>query len=74
MVLRPAPDATLTSLAGNPLYPLRITAKINSADQYTFGVTSTVLGGVLRGWAVRGVPISRVYERIDEMVDLIFAG
>jgi AcrR family transcriptional regulator len=36
-------------------------------------VTSTVLGGVLRGWALRGVPISRVYERIDEMVDLIFS-
>jgi TetR/AcrR family transcriptional regulator, cholesterol catabolism regulator len=37
-------------------------------------VTSTVLGGVLRGWALRGVPISRVYERVDEMVDLIFSG
>jgi AcrR family transcriptional regulator len=36
-------------------------------------VTSTVLGGVLRGWAMRGVPISRVYERIDEMVELIFS-
>jgi AcrR family transcriptional regulator len=35
-------------------------------------VTSTVLGGVLRGWALRGVPVSRVYERIDEMIDLIF--
>jgi hypothetical protein len=37
-------------------------------------VTSTVLGGVLRGWSVRGTPISRVYERVDELVDLIFSG
>jgi hypothetical protein len=37
-------------------------------------VTSTVLGGVLRGWSVRGTPISRVYERVDEVVDLIFSG
>jgi AcrR family transcriptional regulator len=37
-------------------------------------VTSTVLGGVLRGWSVRGTPIGRVYERVDEVVDLIFSG
>ena len=37
-------------------------------------VTSTVLGGVLRGWSVRGTPISRVYERVDEVVDLVFSG
>jgi hypothetical protein len=36
-------------------------------------VSSTVLGGVLRGWSVRGTPISRVYERVDELVDLIFS-
>jgi hypothetical protein len=36
-------------------------------------VTSTVLGGVLRGWSVRGTPISRVYERVDEVVDLVFS-
>jgi len=35
-------------------------------------VSSTVLGGVLRGWSVRGTPISRVYERVDEVVDLLF--
>ena len=36
-------------------------------------VTSTVVGGVLRGWSVRGTPISRVYERVDEVVDLVFS-
>jgi AcrR family transcriptional regulator len=36
-------------------------------------VTSTVLGGLLRGWSMRGTPISRVYERVDDVVDLIFS-
>ena len=29
---------------------------------------------LLRRWSLRGTPISHVYERIDEVVDLIFSG
>lgn len=37
-------------------------------------VCSTVLGTLLRSWSLRGTPINQVYERIDEVVDLVFSG
>jgi AcrR family transcriptional regulator len=37
-------------------------------------VSSTVVGALLRGWSVRGTPISQVYERIDDVVALLFSG
>jgi AcrR family transcriptional regulator len=37
-------------------------------------LTSTVLGSLLRSWSLRGTSISHVYDRLDEMVDLIFSG
>ena len=37
-------------------------------------LTSTVLGSLLRSWSLRGTPIRHVYDRLDEVVDMIFSG
>ena len=53
------------------------TALVDTAEEDRHAiafVSSTVLGTLLRSWSLRGTPISQVYERIDEVVDLIFSG